>query len=115
MTLHDWSTIAAEPMNDKVTRRVIHTAQMTIARLEMQAGAHVPEHAHPNEQVSMVERGLLRFHIEGREVLVGAGQSLEIPPHVPHSVDVVEDAAVTDLFTPKREDWLRGEDAYLRG
>jgi quercetin dioxygenase-like cupin family protein len=115
MTLYDWTAIAAEPMNPKVARRVIHTGQMTIARLEMEAGAHVPEHAHHNEQVSMVERGLLRFHLEGREVLVGAGQCLEIPPHVPHSVDVVEDAAVTDLFTPKREDWLRGEDAYLRG
>lgn len=114
MTLHEWRTILAEPMNPKVTRQVIHTPHMTIARLDMLAGAHVPEHAHVNEQVSMVERGLLRFHLAGREVLVGAGQSLEIPPEVPHSVDVLEDALVTDLFTPRREDWIRGDDAYLR-
>lgn len=115
MTLHEWNQIAGEAMNPKVVRRVIHTGRMTIARLELQAGAHVPEHAHENEQVSMVESGLLCFHLEGREVLVGPGQTLEIPSREPHSVDVIEDAVVTDVFAPRREDWIRGEDAYLRG
>ena len=114
MKRHDWTLIETEAMNPKVARRVIHTAQMTIARLEMTAGAEVPEHSHENEQVSMVERGRLLFRLEGREIEVGPGQSLEIAPWVPHSVTVLEDASVTDLFTPRREDWIRGDDAYLR-
>lgn len=114
MNLHEWNRIEAEAMNPKFTRRVVHTSRMTIARLELRAGGHVPEHSHENEQVSMVETGLLRFHIEGREVLVGPGQTLEIPPDVPHSVDVLEDSVVLDLFAPRREDWISGDDAYLR-
>jgi quercetin dioxygenase-like cupin family protein len=115
MILHEWAHIPAETMNPRFARRVIHTARMTIARLELKAGAHVPEHAHENEQVSMVESGLLRFRLAGREILAGSGQAVEIPPHVPHSVDALEDASVTDLFVPRREDWIRGDDAYLRG
>lgn len=115
MTLHEWSGVPAEAMNPKMTRRVIHAARITIARLEMLAGAHVPEHSHENEQITMVERGRLRFHFGSREVVVGPGQCLEIPPNLPHSVDVLEDSSVTDLFSPRREDWIRGEDAYLRG
>lgn len=114
MPLHDWSAIPAEPMNPKFSRQVIHSARLTVARLHILAGAHVPEHAHENEQISMVESGLLRFHIDGREILVRPGQSLEIPPNVPHSVDALEDSLVTDLFAPRREDWIRGDDAYLR-
>jgi hypothetical protein len=34
---------------------------------------------------------------------------------VPHRVDALEDAVVLDVFAPRREDWLRGDDAYLRG
>jgi hypothetical protein len=26
----------------------------------------------------------------------------------------LEDTVVTDLFTPRREDWISGDDAYLR-
>ena len=31
------------------------------------------------------------------------------------SVEALEDSVAVDLFAPVREDWRRGEDAYLRG
>ncbi len=114
MTIHDWKSIPWEEMNPEFSRQVVHTAHLTIAQLRLKAGGHVPLHQHVNEQVSMVHTGRLLFRLAGREVEVGPGEALEIPPSVPHSVDVLEDATVTDLFTPRREDWLSGNDAYLR-
>jgi hypothetical protein len=29
-------------------------------------------------------------------------------------VEATEDCLVTDLFTPRREDWIAGDDGYLR-
>lgn len=101
-------------MHSLLTRQVIHTASMTIARLSLKAGSVVPVHSHHNEQVSMVESGLLKFLLPDGEVLVGPGQVLELKPHLPHGVEVVEDSEVMDLFTPRREDWIQGDDAYLR-
>ena len=40
---------------------------------------------------------------------------MEIVPHLPHRVVALEDSTVFDLFAPVREDWLKGNDAYLRG
>ena len=57
----------------------------------------------------------VKFLIEGREQIVRAGEALAIPPHAPHGVEVLEDAIVVDVFSPAREDWIRGDDAYLRG
>jgi quercetin dioxygenase-like cupin family protein len=114
MTVHDWNQIPLEEVTPHFARRVVHTSGMTIAMLELKKGGHVTLHNHINEQVSMVHTGKLVFHIEGKEVTLGPGQSLEIPPNVPHSVDVLEDSTVTDLFTPRREDWITGNDAYLR-
>jgi quercetin dioxygenase-like cupin family protein len=74
----------------------------------------VPEHTHHNEQISMLEQGALRFVIAGQEKIVRAGQVLRIPPHVPHSAEAMEDSVAVDLFSPIREDWIRGDDAYLR-
>lgn len=114
MIVHDWNQIALEEVTPFFARRVVHTGGMTIAQLELKKGGHVALHHHINEQVSMVHSGRIVFHIEGKEISLGPGQSLEIPPNIPHSVDVVEDSIVTDLFTPRREDWISGNDAYLR-
>jgi quercetin dioxygenase-like cupin family protein len=37
-----------------------------------------------------------------------------LPANVPHEVEALEDSVLLDVFSPVREDWLRGEDAYLR-
>jgi hypothetical protein len=29
-------------------------------------------------------------------------------------VEALEDTVALDIFTPAREDWIRGDDAYLR-
>lgn len=100
----------------RLVRQVIHTAQMTVARLEIKAGAVVPSHSHHNAQFTIVQSGALKFFLaDGGEMIVGAGQTLELPPHAPHGVEALEDCVVIDLFTPRRDDWISGDDAYLRG
>lgn len=112
----DWAKVPREELNPKLIRQAIHTAQMTVARLELKAGGTVPSHSHHNAQFTMVETGALKFVLAGgAEVIVGPGQVLDIPPHAPHGVEVLEDCVVIDLFTPRREDWISGDDAYLRG
>jgi len=114
MELYNWEQLPGEQMNPLIVRKVIHTGQMTIARLNIRKDAVVPEHSHINEQVANVERGSLLFHVGGEDQVVGAGESLVIPPNVPHAVVALEDTVVTDVFTPRREDWIAGDDAYLR-
>jgi len=62
----------------------------------------------------MVEQGALKFVLGGKEIVVKAGEVLQIPPHLPHSAEALEDSIAMDLFSPVREDWIRGDDAYLR-
>jgi quercetin dioxygenase-like cupin family protein len=114
MPVYDWNAVPLEELNPRVQRKVIHTANLTIARITLQKDAVVPEHSHLAEQVSMVERGALKFILGGREVIARAGEMVHIPVEVPHSVEALEDSVAVDLFAPRREDWLRGDDAYLR-
>ncbi len=115
MKRHQWSDIPREQLNPDFARQVIHTDRMTIARVYLRAGSTVPRHSHENEQVSVVDKGRLKFVFDDREVIIGAGQCMQIPSHAPHSVDALEDTEGYDLFAPVRADWLSGDDAYLRG
>lgn len=114
MKLHRWNEIAEERLNPSLERRAIHTDRLTIARLNLKQGCVVPNHWHENEQVSTVEQGRLKFVYPGGAVEVGAGESLEIPSGVAHEVIALEDSVVLDIFAPRREDWVSGDDAYLR-
>jgi quercetin dioxygenase-like cupin family protein len=117
MERYNWSVISEEKMSPLLSRRVIHTEQMTIARMGLAKGAVVPVHHHINQQVTMLTSGALEFELgeKGEDRLVlKAGDVLVIPPNLPHRVVALEDSTATDLFTPPREDWIRGDDAYLR-
>ena len=114
MQVQSWEQIEKEQLNPLSRRQVIHCETMTVARMHLKEGCLVPLHSHHNEQISMIEQGSLRFNLDGAERVVGPGDLVRIPPNVPHSVQALKDSVVVDLFSPPRQDWIRGDDAYLR-
>ena len=75
----------------------------------------MPRHSHPNEQVVNVLEGRIRIVLDDGEFEAMAGETVPLAADVPHEVEALEDSVVLDVFSPVRADWLRGEDAYLRG
>jgi len=114
MELFNWAAMEEEQLNPLISRRVIHTGRMTICKIRLKNGAVVPRHSHENEQVTVLESGTLRFIFDDGDKIVHAGEALVIPPNAPHRVEALEDSLAMDLFSPVREDWRRGDDAYLR-
>lgn len=114
MKLYHWDRVEKEQLNPLCGRQVIHAENLTVARIYLAKGAVVPEHRHVNEQITMLQSGRLRFLVGGRDIVVEAGQALVLEPGVPHSVEALEDSLAIDLFSPARDDWKRGDDAYLR-
>jgi quercetin dioxygenase-like cupin family protein len=112
--LFAWDRIEREQLSPTFARQVIHGDMLTVARVFLSKGCSVPLHSHHNEQISIIESGALKFVIDGEEKIVRAGEILRIPAHVPHSAEAEEDVAGIDIFCPVREDWRRGDDAYLR-
>lgn len=92
--------------------RMFHTKDMTIAFVEVEEGAQLPEHAHPHEQVSNMLEGEFEFVLGGKIFLVKAGESLEIPSNVPHSGKALTKCLILDVFQPVREDFRSGEVTY---
>ena len=107
--------IPVEQLNPLIDRQFVHGAQGMLARLVLRKGAIVPRHSHHNEQITYILDGALRFTFDdGRVITVVAGETLVIPSHMPHAAEAVEDTIDVDVFTPPREDWIDGSDAYLR-
>jgi quercetin dioxygenase-like cupin family protein len=110
-----WSSVELEELKPLLQRQLIVGQNIMVARVLLQKGAVVPEHSHHNEQVTYVLEGALKFWIDGREIVVKAGEVLTIPSHMPHQAEALEDTVDLDIFNPPRADWLNKTDQYLRG
>ena len=106
--------VQKEVVNDKLWRKLITGEKVMVAQLWLFKDCLVPLHHHESEQISLVLQGSLKFELEGREVIVRAGEVLVIPSNVPHSAFALEDTVGFDVFSPIRHDWLNGTDTYLR-
>jgi quercetin dioxygenase-like cupin family protein len=89
-----------------VVARSLSGAEATLAAIELDPGAVVPEHSHVNEQTGILIRGGLTFTIGGESKELRPGAAWVIPAHTPHSVEVgPEGASLVELFAPPRDDW----------
>jgi quercetin dioxygenase-like cupin family protein len=109
-----WKTMEIEKLNDKLSRQMISGENATVSQLLLKKGAVVPRHSHVNEQYSWITSGALKFVFDDREIVLGAGDVLVIPANTPHGAVALEDTVDIDFFAPRREDWIRKEDSYLR-
>ena len=105
---HYWELRTIEPQRiwDGVVARSVSGVEATLAAIELDPGAIVPEHAHVNEQTGILIRGTLTFTIGGETKELRPGAAWVIPAHTPHSVEVGrEGASLVELFAPPRADW----------
>jgi len=102
-------------LNQQPSHRIFPGVTITTAwgeRLMMsfvqfdQAGAEVPTHQHPHEQMGTGLEGEFELTIAGESRIVRAGDSYWIPSDTPHSArSVGGPARALDLFSPPREDY----------
>ncbi len=109
-----WNDVELEDLNPLLQRQMIVGEGIMVARILLKKGSFVPMHSHVNEQVTYILEGALKFGIDGREIVVSAGEVLCIPPNMPHEALALEDTVDLDVFNPPRADWINKTDAYLR-
>jgi quercetin dioxygenase-like cupin family protein len=109
-----WNSVPVEELNALLGRHLIVGQNIMLARVLLKKGCVVPEHSHPNEQLTFILEGALKFWIDGRVIVVRSGEVLTIPPDMPHKAEALEDTVDFDIFYPPRADWMTGTDAYLR-
>ncbi len=82
------------PRHSSAFGPLISGEQIELGLLRYKAGDGAAEHAHPHEQILMVLSGRVRMTIAGETFALGPREVAHMPPNVPHSLAVDEDAEV---------------------
>ena len=98
-----------EAVADGVRRRVLgHGPDLMMVVVEFERGAVGTLHHHPHRQVSYVVSGSFDTTVGGETRTLGAGDCFFTVADVEHGVVAREPGTLIDVFTPAREEFLRG-------
>ena len=96
------------PCEPGVTRRILsYSDQLMMCEISFDTGAKGNFHHHPHEQITYVAKGAFAFTIDGETKEVRAGDSVLMPSNAEHGVTCLEEGILVDVFSPKREDFLK--------
>jgi quercetin dioxygenase-like cupin family protein len=108
MSQYNWDDLPETTMpvvTGTMLRRFVCGDQLTVARIILTAGTILADHAHVNEQFSIVLAGRMEFIVDGQRTVVEAGSLIHLPSNARHGATALTDATVIDVFAPPRADW----------
>ena len=96
-----------EPVKGALMALIGDGERMTMIRMEIQPGAIVPDHAHPNEQIGTCVEGTGTLTSGGESVKVEPGVAWAIPADEPHRFEADKNSMVViiEAWSPPREDY----------
>ncbi len=83
----------------------VHSANMTLAWWDVEAGATLPLHQHPHEQVTSVIEGEFELTVDGQTMHCLPGAVVVIPGGVVHSARALTVCRLFDAFYPVRQEY----------
>ena len=107
-----WSQLPVEQIAPGIERQMINVERLMICRLRFSPHVITAVHTHPHEQMTIVERGRVRFSVEGEDRIASAGDVLLFPSGIQHGATMLdEEVVLIDVFSPIRDEFLPGAKA----
>jgi unsaturated pyranuronate lyase len=87
-----------------VRRRAFDSQNATVTSYEFEPGARFPIHSHPQEQITLVQRGQVEFTVAGEVKRLAPGEWSVVPGGVEHGLRAGEAGATfLAVIVPRRE------------
>lgn len=101
-----WNDIEPQEVAPGFRARFIHSATMTLTLWDVDAGSPLPEHHHPQEQVTQILEGEFELTVDGTCHHLKSGDVLVVPSNAVHSGKALTDCRILDSFFPRRDHYV---------
>jgi quercetin dioxygenase-like cupin family protein len=93
-------------MAEGITGLPLGLDKVMVNIVDLDEGAIVPLHKHPEEQVTLILKGALEFELEGESFVLHTGEGVLIPANAEHWARAAKPTLAYDCFSPPRKDYL---------
>ncbi len=102
MQLERWDPERDGPLSEAAMRRKLEARGYAVCKYVYPPGTYFPPHTHEVDKIDGVLAGRFRLSMQGRSVILEAGDLLAVPKGVVHEAEVVGDEAVVSLDAVRR-------------
>jgi len=100
--------VLIENIGEGITRKVLtYSDNIMLVEICFEANSVGALHSHSHEQCTYVLSGKFEFTIKGEKHVVEKGDSIYFSPNDEHGTICLEKGVLIDVFTPKRNDFLK--------
>src|SRR6266852_2432348 len=99
----DLHAIPPQLLAEGYLARAVHGERLTLAVVEVEPGAELPEHQHDNEQFGIVIEGSVVFRVGDETRTLGQAESGAFPPAAPTPSSVAKRAPSSSTSSLRRE------------
>jgi quercetin dioxygenase-like cupin family protein len=101
MTVERWDEQRDGPLSEQAMRQKIEQRGYRVSRIVYPPGTFFDTHTHPVDKIDAVLSGRFRIVLEGEEVVLEAGDAVQVPQGARHSAEVVGSEPVVSLDATK--------------
>jgi len=105
MAFKDLADISPREVIPGFWGKFVHSDHVTVAFWNVDAGAILPEHSHPHEQVTTVIEGQFELTVAGEIRIIKEGGVAVVPGNTLHAGKALTSCRLVDVFHPRREDY----------
>jgi quercetin dioxygenase-like cupin family protein len=106
MKFYSVAALKDKKLAEGISIRSIWGEKAMLTFFELQPGAIIPRHAHPNEQITYVLEGELEFTVAGNKKILRPGEGVVVAPNEEHEAKVTgKFTRAMDAWAPIREDY----------
>ncbi len=97
MRIEHWDESRDGPLSETALRERLEARGYRVSRYVYPPGTRFPPHTHGVDKIDAVLSGRFELEMEGRRVVLEAGDMVEVPAGVVHAARVVGDRPVVSL------------------
>lgn len=97
MELESWDSAKDGPFSEEKLKRRLELLGYRVSRYVYSPGTYFPDHKHSVDKIDAVVSGRFRMKMKNLEVILEAGDWLQVPAGTIHSAEVVGEGSVISL------------------
>jgi len=97
LTIEHWNVEHDGEISEMAMRQKLENRGYTVTRYVYPPGTYFPDHTHGVDKIDGVLSGQFLLRMEGKTVILQAGDTLEVPHGTAHSAEVVGHEPVVSL------------------
>ena len=88
--------------------------KIMMVRVHFDKGGIGARHKHFHSQTTYVVSGKFEVSMGDEKKVLGAGDGFYVPPDLEHGAVCLEEGELIDVFSPIREDFMKGQSGYSK-